>query len=72
MLKPEIRLGKDDIRYCHFCKYWDADVYKWDIHGRKRLVHEGAGCCLGAGDTDNCPLTIEPDIPPLRAKYDIC
>lgn len=72
MRKPEIRLGKDDIRYCHFCKYWDADLYKWDIHGRKRLVHEGAGCCLGAGDTDNCPLTIEPDIPPLRAKYDIC
>ena len=40
MLKPEIRLGKDDIRHCHFCKYWDADVYKWDIYGRKKLVHK--------------------------------
>ena len=72
MHKPEIRFGKDHIRYCHFCENWDADVYKWDLHGRKILVHEGKGCLLGAGDADNCPLTKEEDILPLRPKYAIC
>jgi hypothetical protein len=69
-MKPELRYGKKDIRYCHYCVYWDANVYELDARGRKRLIHEGTGCVFG---TDNCPFKEDPEpFPPIEPKYKCC
>lgn len=69
MQKPEIRFGKNDIRYCRYCEDWDANVYEEDAKGRKRLVHEGVGCIFG---TESCPYAEDTEFPPLKPKYEIC
>ena len=69
-MKPELRYGKKDIRYCHYCVYWAATVYELDARGRKRLIHEGTGCAFG---TDNCPFKEDPEpFPPIEPKYKCC
>ena len=69
-MKPEIRYGREDIRYCHYCVYWDANVYTLDELGRRRLIHKGTGCAFGS---DNCPFSNDSvEFPQMEPKYEIC